>query len=367
MWRYNCLQHHGIPGQKWGVRRFQNEDGTLTPLGRERYGVGGLRAQSSVFVSGSSKTQDPDSGYYRKHLPKPISDKLDEYMRDKKVILVGDAPGIDRQVQDYLNDKQYQNVRVYGPGTGNPRYLANSKWKTKMVDAPGFQEGSKEWLAAKDVKMTEDADEGLAVILDEGAKATRKNVERLLNSGKAASVFQLGLSSPDLDKWVDGASIVVTSIANKKTASAVLTTMKNFKYKEFDKLMSPAQVEKTKSGSCHDQVMYEINMLKKAGIEASAKFVIALDNRGKGGDTHSFVYYKNPDGSVVWIENAWASQRGVNMFNNEKEMMQYVADHFNKKNGEKVYISDFNADKHYIGEDLQTLVNIATAGDMEEY
>ncbi len=31
------LQHHGIKGQKWGVRRFQNEDGTLTDAGKARY------------------------------------------------------------------------------------------------------------------------------------------------------------------------------------------------------------------------------------------------------------------------------------------------------------------------------------------
>jgi len=31
------LMHHGIKGQKWGIRRFQNEDGSLTPEGRERY------------------------------------------------------------------------------------------------------------------------------------------------------------------------------------------------------------------------------------------------------------------------------------------------------------------------------------------
>lgn len=30
------LQHHGIPGQRWGVRRFQNPDGTLTEEGRNR-------------------------------------------------------------------------------------------------------------------------------------------------------------------------------------------------------------------------------------------------------------------------------------------------------------------------------------------
>lgn len=31
------LMHHGIKGQKWGIRRFQNEDGTLTPEGQKRY------------------------------------------------------------------------------------------------------------------------------------------------------------------------------------------------------------------------------------------------------------------------------------------------------------------------------------------
>lgn len=36
----SSLAHHGIKRQRWGVRRFQNYDGSLTAAGRERYGVG---------------------------------------------------------------------------------------------------------------------------------------------------------------------------------------------------------------------------------------------------------------------------------------------------------------------------------------
>lgn len=41
MWKYNYLYgelyHHGIKGQRWGIRRFQNENGSLTNAGRKRY------------------------------------------------------------------------------------------------------------------------------------------------------------------------------------------------------------------------------------------------------------------------------------------------------------------------------------------
>lgn len=54
--RYEELYHHGIKGQQWGVRRYQNKDGSLTPEGYLHYGrnprnVNGLDKMSSISSS----------------------------------------------------------------------------------------------------------------------------------------------------------------------------------------------------------------------------------------------------------------------------------------------------------------------------
>ena len=190
------LIHHGVKGMKWGVRRYQNKDGTWTEAGKRL-----RRGERTVFISGSSKTQSEDTSYYRKDLPDGIKQVLKNYMDEKVNVVVGDAPGIDRQVQDFFNKHNYDRIEVYGPGT-EVRYTANKKWKTNPIDAPEFEPGSKEWLAKKDIAMERVSTEGLAIVLDEGAKATRKNVDRLLQNGKTVQVYELSKNGVDYDKWI---------------------------------------------------------------------------------------------------------------------------------------------------------------------
>lgn len=75
---YNSyLAHHGIRGQKWGVRRYQNPDGSLTAEGRRRLGYG--EPKKSL----KQKIADKRQAYKDKHTKTPEEERaeLKEYLR----------------------------------------------------------------------------------------------------------------------------------------------------------------------------------------------------------------------------------------------------------------------------------------------
>ena len=60
----NELYHFGIKGMKWGVRRYQNKDGSLTKAGKKRYSYATNKEIDSEFFNAQQKyerTSDKNS------------------------------------------------------------------------------------------------------------------------------------------------------------------------------------------------------------------------------------------------------------------------------------------------------------------
>lgn len=69
----NVLAHYGIRGMKWGVRRYQNKDGSLTAAGKKRYSGDGGNAGTTKSTTSSS------SG--RKKVSEMTDDELNRAVR----------------------------------------------------------------------------------------------------------------------------------------------------------------------------------------------------------------------------------------------------------------------------------------------
>ena len=90
------LYHWGIKGMRWGVRRYQNKDGTLTKTGRKRY-------SESIINPSGEKIKNPYVSASKSKVIKDFYDTNEEIRSSKKKLLEADKLG-----QEYFSSKELQ-------------------------------------------------------------------------------------------------------------------------------------------------------------------------------------------------------------------------------------------------------------------
>ena len=100
----NELYHHGIKGQKWGIRRYQNPDGSLTAEGIKRYRMNDTDLTSVASRKAAMRRYKDISETAQKAAIKKANDEKDNFSNKKEK-----NDYILYQKEEYLN-KKYQEL-----------------------------------------------------------------------------------------------------------------------------------------------------------------------------------------------------------------------------------------------------------------
>ena len=121
----NVLGHSGIKGQKWGIRRFQNEDGSLTEEGKKRYGTPETyRAVAKEASSLEEATKGASSAV-------STAASIINTQRGSKAIRKDYSNLSDKELQEKINRLNLE--RAYGDLSGDTKYVKTGKEKAREI------------------------------------------------------------------------------------------------------------------------------------------------------------------------------------------------------------------------------------------
>lgn len=138
------LAHHGILGMKWGVRRYQNEDGTLTPAGKKRIANKTAKAnRDSKYiktVASSVKKSDDRMGSVINEIGVAVENRGKEYSkyRDRDIAKKAKTMSDDelKKIVYRMNlEKQYRNLSKEDRDAGADFIFNQSRETVKDVIA----------------------------------------------------------------------------------------------------------------------------------------------------------------------------------------------------------------------------------------
>lgn len=109
------LCHFGILGQKWGIRRYQNFDGSYTKAGLERYSKSKGKYESAKANYQSIKSNRASSRYEKKYAKSKVKEAKQRMNKDYKHLkqdMLGDKGKVRYAAGERITDKSYVNRLV---------------------------------------------------------------------------------------------------------------------------------------------------------------------------------------------------------------------------------------------------------------
>lgn len=129
------LAHHGIKGQRWGVRRFRNKDGSLTNAGKERYGNDSLGSNSKP-TRREKKITKYEEKYRKKGLDEQTARAKAEakYKRRRAALIIGATVVAAYATYKFVDSGQAHQLAIEGQSIVN-RVLGSDTEVFKKNDA----------------------------------------------------------------------------------------------------------------------------------------------------------------------------------------------------------------------------------------